>query len=400
MKTLGEKVKAVLKDASSKLSGLKRRLFEAKTVEDLFDGNARQAERELGWSRHTIQKGQQELHLGIECVDGYVARGNHRTEAKLSSLEVDIRALVEPESQVDLETGFLYTRLTAKALREALILHKGYGQEELPTERTFVNILNRLGYRLRSVQKSKPVKKVKQVDEIFTNLHQANAEVDRNPKALRISIDTKAAVKIGPFSRDGRGRGCQANQACDHDLQAASHLIPFGILVVVSGLLTIVFGQSKETSDFIVDALTLWWEENRSRYSQIQELVINLDNGPQISGQRTQFLKRMIEFADTTGLKIRLLYYPPYHSKYNPIERCWSSLERHWNGTILDTMQTALRWAATMTWKALHPMIHFIQTVYEKGMRLTKKEMKQWEQRLNRSPTLPKWDISIEPQPG
>ena len=115
MKTLSEKVKEVLKDASSKLSGLKRRLFEAKTVEDLFDGNARQAERELGWSRHTIQKGQKELRLGIECVDDYAARGNQKTEAKRSSLESDIRALVAPESQVNLETGFLYETLRQKA---------------------------------------------------------------------------------------------------------------------------------------------------------------------------------------------------------------------------------------------------------------------------------------------
>jgi transposase len=79
--------------------------------------------------------------------------------------------------------------------------------------------------------------------------------------------------------------------------------------------------------------------------------AVKADNGPESSGRRTQFLHRMVQFADTIGKPIQLLYYPPYHSKYNPIERCWGILEQHWNGTKLTDAQTMFQWAKTMTWK-------------------------------------------------
>jgi transposase len=97
--------------------------------------------------------------------------------------------------------------------------------------------------------------------------------------------------------------------------------------MLATGALTIIFG-TQETSDFWGDGLMLWWLQVKDSLRSIQRLVIDLDNGPNNSGSRTQFLKRMIEFADWSGLEVRLVYYPPYHSKYNPIERSWSSLEQ------------------------------------------------------------------------
>ncbi len=118
-------------------------------------------------------------------------------------------------------------------------------------------------------------------------------------------------------------------------------LVPFGILEVLSGTLTILFGTSRETSDFIADCLEQWWTTNQDRFCHLRELVINLDNGPSNSSFRTQFIKRMVEFADRHDLEIVLVYYPPYRSKYNPIKRCWGILEEHWNGTLLTRW---IRW--------------------------------------------------------
>ena len=83
---------------------------------------------------------------------------------------------------------------------------------------------------------------------------------------------------------------------------------------------------------------------------------------------RTQFLKRMVEFTEQIGKPIQLLYYPPYHSKYNPFERCWGILELHWNGAKLINVETMLAWAQSMTWKGLQPIIQFSQKVYEKAI--------------------------------
>ena len=107
-------------------------------------------------------------------------------------------------------------------------------------------------------------------------------------------------------------------------------MVPFGIFNLTDDELSVVYGQSCKTSDFICDALALWWQQVSQRYNDIDELVIYADNGPESSGRRTQFLFRLVTFARQQGLKIHLVYYPPYHSKYNPIERCWAFLEKHW----------------------------------------------------------------------
>lgn len=164
--------------------------------------------------------------------------------------------------------------------------------------------------------------------------------------------------------------------------------------------MTIIFGNSSKTSDFIVDALILWWENHKAFYPNIKELAINLDNGPESNSHRTQFIKRIQEFANTTALSIHLIYYPPYHSQYNPIERCWAVLENHWNGTLIDTVDKALKWAATMTWKGIKSTVELLVGTYEKGIKLKPSEMQPFEQRLKRSDHLPKWDVRIEPQMG
>jgi transposase len=170
-----------------------------------------------------------------------------------------------------------------------------------------------------------------------------------------------------------------------------------GVLVLATGALMLIFG-ARETSDFWVDALKLWWERVRPEYGQIRRLVIFLDNGPKNAGTRTQWLKRLIELADWSGLEIRLVYYPPYHSKYNPIERCWSSLEKKWGGTLLSSLQVILEQARRMTWLGKHPVVECLHGDYPEGVRLTKKEMKPYEARLQRSETLPKYDITIKPK--
>lgn len=173
---------------------------------------------------------------------------------------------------------------------------------------------------------------------------------------------------------------------------------PCGILDEDTGQLHIVFGSSAKTSDFIVDTVQVWWnglaEEERQAIPEIQ---IKADNGPESSGNRTQFLNRMVAWVDEIRKPVRLIYFPPYHSKYNPIERCWGILELHWNGAKLLDAETMLAWARSMTWKGIAPIVELSDTVYRKGISLGKKAMRDVESRLERNPDLPKWDILIRP---
>jgi hypothetical protein len=183
----------------------------------------------------------------------------------------------------------------------------------------------------------------------------------------------------------------------DHDPPAKEKLVPFGILMLATGALMLLFG-ARETSDAWVDALQMWWRQVRAGLRHVKRLVIYLDNGPKNSGRRTQFLKRLVQFADWSGLEIRLVYYPPYHSKYNRIERCWSALEQKWNGVLLNCWKVVLQCALRMTWRGLHPTVKRLHGEYPDGIRVTAKEMKQYEARMQRSETLPKYDITIKPR--
>jgi len=212
----------------------------------------------------------------------------------------------------------------------------------------------------------------------------------------RWSIACKATVKIGEFSRGGRTRG--DNRASDHDMGCKEKYVPCGIVDEESGELHITFGSSYKTSDFIVDTIEAKWnamdEQEQADTSFIQ---IKMDNGPESSGRRTQFLSRMVQFADIINKPIQLLYYPPYHSKYNPIERCWGLLELKWNGAQLIDVETMLGWAKQMTWKGVHPIVELSRKVYDKGISLGKAAMQAVEARLKRDPALPKYDILIDP---
>jgi hypothetical protein len=167
-----------------------------------------------------------------------------------------------------------------------------------------------------------------------------------------------------------------------------------------SGALHITFGSSYKTSDFIVDTIEAKWEAMAEQEKAETSLIqMKMDNGPESSGRRTQFLSRMVQLADLIHKPIQLLYYPPYHSTYNPIERCWGIVELQWNGTKLIDAETMVAWAKRMTWKGLSPVVELSHKVYQKGIALGKTAMQAMEKRLERHPALPKYDILINPAP-
>ncbi len=205
-------------------------------------------------------------------------------------------------------------------------------------------------------------------------------------------------MHVGEYSRGGRSRGLKPVEAWDHDMRPKEKLVPGGILEPVTGKAFLFFTGSYKTSDFLVDGLLLWWNERKQDLFKVKHLLINMDNGPECSGRRSQFLLRMVEFADMSRLTIRLIYYPPYHSKYNGIERYWAGLEKSWNGYLLNTVSTVLNRAANFFWKGLSATVNLLDAVYEKGVKVVGKERIALEQRLQRSPTLPWWDITIYPK--
>jgi hypothetical protein len=201
-----QQYEGLIRSAARRLKGHQRRLFQAEVTEALCGGSPRAAEARFGWGRESVATGQHEARAGIRCVEDFPARARPRAEVKDPHLAQDVRAIVEPCTQADpeLKSSRRYTNLSAREVLDALKKHKGYADDRLPSERTMRDVLNRLGYRIKRIQKARPIKKTKDTDAIFDNVDAARERYEGDPETLEISIDTKAKVNEGDYSRGGK----------------------------------------------------------------------------------------------------------------------------------------------------------------------------------------------------
>jgi Rhodopirellula transposase DDE domain len=218
---------------------------------------------------------------------------------------------------------------------------------------------------------------------------------DAADTVLRLSMEAKATIKVGPFARGGKSH--VPTVAADHDFPPDATVTPVGLCWPAVHELLLYGITSKVTRDCRVDCLGRGWAGGHERFAHITTLVINWDNGPENHRRRPQFMGRLVDFAHHAGVTVRLAYYPPYHRKYNPIERCWGILENHWNGALLDSIDTVIRFATTITWKGKRPVVELVTTTYQTGVKLTQEAMKRVEAQLQRLPGLDKWFVDIIP---
>jgi hypothetical protein len=200
----------LLVSAAKQLRGSARRMFLADVCDELCNSSPRVAEARFGWGRDTIAKGMWEREESPEERAARPASGNRGRkpwEERHPQMAVDIRLIVEPRTQTDpeLKTDRLYTNMSAAEVRAALA-EKGYSDDELPSERTLRDILNRMNYRLKRIQKGKPLKKTEHTDAIFDNLKTVRSTAAADPETLEISVDTKAKVKLGEYSQGGKNK--------------------------------------------------------------------------------------------------------------------------------------------------------------------------------------------------
>ena len=202
-----EVAEELLRSAALRMRGTMRRQFLAEVCDELCAGNVREAETRFGWGRETIARGAEERRADpVELAQRKSRhRGQPRSEDRHPQLAIDIRLIVEPHTHTDpeLKTDRLYSNLSAGEVRQAL-LSRGYVEENVPSERTLRDILNRMNYRLKRIQKGKPLKKTEYTDAIFKNVQAAREKYADNPETLEISVDTKAKVSLGEYSLGGK----------------------------------------------------------------------------------------------------------------------------------------------------------------------------------------------------
>lgn len=241
------------------------------------------------------------------------------------------------------------------------------------------------------------MKKVPETDAIFERLAALNPAADADETMLRLSVDAKATLGLGLFSRGGYSR--LTVKALDHDFAPDQKVTPVGVFWphAKRNELFLFLTSCPVTADLIVDCIHNTWLMIADRFPHVQTLLLNLDNGPENHSRRTQFMKRLTDLVDDFWLTLDLAYYPPYHSKYNPIERVWGVLEQHWNGSLLDTLETVLHFAQTMTYNDVHPVVNVVTSTYHTGVKLSQKAMAKLEERLERLPGLEKYFVRITP---
>jgi len=232
-----------------------------------------------------------------------------------------------------------------------------------------------MGYNLKKVQKTKPLKKIPETDAIFENLREKKEIAKSKDNVVLISIDTKDKVLIGPYSRKGKNR--IKVDAVDHEL-TNNCVIPFGILDIKNNKPYFYNYNHKPTSEAIVEAIEDFWQNNYQNSNKTR-LSILLDNGPDNGGYRTSFLYNLHMFSLKYNITVELIYYPPYHSKYNPIERLWARLENVWNGSLIETIEICNSFMKNLTWKDEIASVKFIDKIYEKGITIDKSIMKKLE---------------------
>ena len=205
-------------------------------------------------------------------------------------------------------------------------------------------------------------------------------------------MDAKDKVRIGEFSRGGSSR--INTKGLDHDFYEKT-ITPFGFFLPDFNETYLYMSQSFTSSDFIIDCLEDFWRTHKHKFPNVRKLLINADNGSENSSRRTQFMKRIVDFVENEEIEIELAYYPPYHSKYNPVERVWGVLEKHWNGTLLNSVSKVIGFAKSMTYNGVSPIVKRVDKVYPTGVKLGKLEMKDVEKKIVRLVGLEKWSVNV-----
>jgi hypothetical protein len=217
-----------------------------------------------------------------------------------------------------------------------------------------------------------------------------------------ISIDTKKKELLGNFYRDGKIDTQETIETNDHDFGSAGSgvVIPHGVYDVGRNQGFIHLNTSHDTSELACDSIAVWWERHgRAFYPLAKKLLVLCDGGGSNSATRYVFKEELQILANRLGIEIRMAHYPPYCSKYNPIEhRLFPHVTRACRGVIFQTLEIVQHYIAkTETTKGLKVTVSILDKVYETGRKCAadfKKNMK-----IVFDKVLSKWNYRAVPQP-
>ncbi|WGZ92998.1 MAG: ISAzo13 family transposase [Candidatus Thiothrix putei] len=266
------------------------------------------------------------------------------------------------------------------------------------------NVVSRLlrehGYRRRKPQKKRTMGQHADRNAQFEKIAQLKQTYLQAGKPV-ISIDTKKKELLGNFYREGVTDAVEPTEVNDHDFPSYGNgqVIPHGIYDLARNEAALHLNTSHDTTEFACESLGLWWrEQGKPNYPEADELLVLCDGGGSNSSSAYLFKQDLQALADSLNLTIRIAHYPPYCSKYNPIEhRLFPHVTRACRGVPLETVETAKHYMAkTETTTGLKVAVRIISKVFETGRKYT--QAFKDNMTIQFDDFLPKWNYTATPQ--
>ena len=329
-------------------------------------------------------------------------RGRKKFEINHPEIISDIEEICQNTKNIDksIKGEIYYTDVTLRYVKEKLQSEKyNYIGKECPSIGTISRIMREcLGYKLIKIKKCLVYKRIEKTDAIFKNVFAKKEEMKNNDNIVAISIDDKVAKYIGKLS--ALGYSWLVKLAYDHDTNPDCIAKPFGIMDIKEKLVHVFCTLSNSTANFKVDCIEEFITQKLKNTPNIEKLMIMLDNGPENSSRRKLWMFRVIELAIKFNIKIELVYYPPYHSKYNLIEHFWGVLQKHWSGMIIDNVDKLIGAINSTTWAGVNAIGYLKdKAIYEKGEKVDEDKLNDLIQKHVSYPddNIKQWSLIIHP---
>lgn len=389
-----------MKQFFASLSEKDRRRYAGIEALKLGLGGRNYIARVLGCSRRTVSHGAREVSgLPKREVEQRIRQpGGGRKPYGAHWAEIDAKFLLVLQAHTagdPMDEQVRWTDLTPGEIVAAL-----WADHQIRVSKAVVyQLLEKHHYRRRQAQKKQTLRDVPQRNAQFENIRRLTAEFEAAGNPI-LSMDTKKKEQLGNFYRKGSLYTLEELRVYDHDFTSYAEgvIIPHSLFDLRYNLGYIHLGTSHDTSEFALDSLRHWWyTDGRWRYETATALLILCDSGGSNDARHLLFKEALQQFADEIGLEIRIAHYPPYTSKYNPIEhRLFPHVTRACQGVVFTSVELVQElMAKTHTRTGLKVFVHILDQVYQTGRKVAT-DFKQ-TMRIVFDDYLPKWNYRAIP---
>ena len=359
------------------LNEKERRLFAGLEALRIGHGGRNYIAEVLGCSRNTVSKGACEMsNLPQKQVEQFIRQpgGGRKSYEVTWGAELDekfLEVLRDHTAGDPMDETVRWTNMTPQNISQ--VLQKDHG---IKISKSVVRkLLKKHNYRRRKAQRRLTLKsEIKNRNEQFENIARIKAEFEMAGNPI-ISMDTKKKEDLGNFYRDGHLYTREELKTYDHDFKsyAGGTVVPHSFYDLKLNVGYVQMGVSHDTSEFSCDSFRHWWyTHGQQNYPGASAILILCDGGGSNSSLHYIFKQDLQTLADEIGVEIRIAHYPPYCSKYNPIEhRLFPHITRACQGVIFTSIEVVQELIEKTNTKAgLKAFVHVINKVYEIGRKV------------------------------